>query len=166
MFYRTMRMMKHGLRPIWVFDGKPPTLKGGELAKRRKAKKEAKEKLEEAAEVGDEVEVAKAVKGTVHVTPKHNEEAKRLLRLMGVPVVEAPTEAEAQCAELVKKGKAWAVGTEDMDALTFGAPILLRYLTYSEARKKPVVEVHLDKVNRKRGDKKRISLFQSTRKGS
>ena len=44
------------------------------------------------------------MKGTVHVTPKHNEEAKRLLRLMGVPVVEAPTEAEAQCAELVKKG--------------------------------------------------------------
>jgi flap endonuclease-1 len=85
-------------------------------------------------------------KGTVHVTPKHNEEAKRLLRLMGVPVVEAPTEAEAQCAELVKKGKAWAVGTEDMDALTFGAPVLLRYLTYSEARKKPVVQVELNKV--------------------
>jgi flap endonuclease-1 len=139
-------MMKHGLRPIWVFDGKPPVLKGGELAKRKKAKKAALDKLEEAAEVGDEVEVAKAVKGTVHVTKKHNEEAKRLLRLMGVPVVEAPTEAEAQCAEIVKKGKAWAVGTEDMDALTFGAPILLRYLTYSEARKKPVVEVYLDKV--------------------
>ena len=91
---------------------------------------------------------------------------------MGVPVVEAPTEAEAQCAEIVKKGKgeltwhfsyrshwrhcrrvlshfvfsAWAVGTEDMDALTFGAPVLLRYLTYSEARKKPVIEVYLDKV--------------------
>ncbi len=139
-------MIKHGLRPIWVFDGKPPVLKGGELAKRKKAKKAAKEKLEEAAEVGDQVEVAKAVKGTVHVTPKHNEEAKRLLRLMGIPVVEAPTEAEAQCAELVKKGKAWAVGTEDMDAMTFGAPVLLRYLTYSEARKKPVVEVHLQKV--------------------
>ena len=138
--------MKHGLKPIWVFDGKPPVLKGGELAKRRKAKKEAKEKMDEAVEVGDAVAVAQAVKSTVHVTPKHNEECRRLLRLMGVPVVEAPTEAEAQCAEIVKKGKAWAVGTEDMDALTFGAPVLLRYLTYSEARKKPVVEVHLDRV--------------------
>lgn len=65
---------------------------------------------------------------------------------MGVPVVEAPTEAEAQCAELVKKGKAWAVGTEDMDALTFGCPVLLRYLTYSEARKQPVLEVTLERV--------------------
>lgn len=49
-FYRTIRMMKHGLKPIWVFDGKPPTMKGGELAKRKKAKKAATEKLEEAAE--------------------------------------------------------------------------------------------------------------------
>lgn len=84
--------------------------------------------------VGDQVEMAKAVKATVRVLPKHNEEAKKLLRLMGVPVVEAPTEAEAQCAELVRKGKAWATGTEDMDALTFGCPILLRYLTYSEGQ--------------------------------
>jgi flap endonuclease-1 len=53
---------------------------------------------------------------------------------------------QAQCAELVKKGKAWAVGTEDMDALTFGAPVLLRYLTYSEARKQPVLEVTLSRV--------------------
>merc|ERR1712232_1262962 len=82
-FYRTLRMMKHGLRPIWVFDGKPPTLKGEELAKRRKAKKEAKEKMEEAVEVGDAVEIAKAVKRTVKVTPQHNEEARKLLRLMG-----------------------------------------------------------------------------------
>ena len=32
----------------------------------------------------------------------------------------APCEAEAQCAGLVKAGKAYATATEDMDALTFG----------------------------------------------
>ena len=47
---------------------------------------------------------------------------------------QAPCEAEAQCAELVKGGKCFAVGTEDMDALTFGTNVLLRHLTYSEAR--------------------------------
>ena len=46
-----------------------------------------------------------------------------------VPVVEAPCEAEAQCAELVKEGKAHAVGTEDMDALTFGSTKQLRNMT-------------------------------------
>ena len=49
---------------------------------------------------------------------------------MGVPYVEAPCEAEAQCAELVKGGKVYAVGTEDMDTLTFGTNILLRHLTF------------------------------------
>ena len=48
--------------------------------------------------------------------------------------VQAPCEAEAQCAALVKAGKVYAIGTEDMDALTFGSSVLLRHLTFSEAR--------------------------------
>jgi len=72
------------------------------------------------------------------VTKEMNEEAKRLLRLMGVAVVEAPCEAEAQCAELVKAGKCFGVATEDMDTLTCGTPCLLRHMTYSEARKVPI----------------------------
>ena len=67
---------------------------------------------------------------------------------MGVPIVEAPSEAEAQCAELVKKGVVWATATEDMDALTFGSPRLLRHMTYAEARKMPIVEIELDAVLR------------------
>jgi len=65
---------------------------------------------------------------------------------MGVPVIEAPCEAEAQCAALNKAGKAFAAGSEDMDTLTCGAKVLLRKLTYSEARKEPIMEIHLDKV--------------------
>lgn len=44
------------------------------------------------------------VKRTVRVTQKHNDDAKKLLRLMGVPIVEAPGEAEAQCAAMAKAG--------------------------------------------------------------
>ena len=65
---------------------------------------------------------------------------------MGVPIVIAPCEAEAQCAELCKKGKVWATATEDMDALTFATPILLRHLTYAESRKLDVYEIHYDKI--------------------
>jgi flap endonuclease-1 len=85
-------------------------------------------------------------KRTVRVTKDHNEDAKKLLRLMGVPVVEAPCEAEAQCCALVSAGKCYGVASEDMDSLTLGAPILLRHMTYSEARKVPIREIHLDKV--------------------
>lgn len=60
--------------------------------------------------------------------------------------MQAPCEAEAQCAALVKAGKVFATATEDMDALTFGCNVLLRRLTLSEARKLPVQEIHFDKV--------------------
>ncbi len=40
----------------------------------------------------------------------------------------------------------YATASEDMDSLTFGTKILLRHLTFSEARKEPIVEIHHDKV--------------------
>lgn len=92
-------------RPLYVFDGKPPTLKSGELAKRTARKFEAKEAAEEAKEVGTAEDIEKFSRRTVRVTREHNEECKRLLKLMGVPYMDAPCEAEAQCAELARGGK-------------------------------------------------------------
>lgn len=98
----------------------------------------------------------------MRVTREHNEECKKLLSLMGIPVVtvshlrgaegvkdtdevqQAPGEAEAQCAELARAGKVYAAGSEDMDTLTFNSPILLRHLTFSEAKRMPISEIHLD----------------------
>lgn len=61
-------------------------------------------------------------------------------------MLKAPCEAEAQCASMVKSGKVYATATEDMDALTFGCNVLLRRLTFSEARKMPIQEIQYDKV--------------------
>lgn len=47
---------------------------------------------------------------------------------------------------MVKAGKVYATATEDMDALTFGSPVLLRHMTFSEARKMPIQEFHLESV--------------------
>lgn len=146
MFYRTIRMMENGIKPVYVFDGKPPDMKSGELEKRKERREEAEKGLKAAEEAGDEGNAEKFQKRLVKVTRHHNDECKKLLSLMGVPYVEAPCEAEAQCAALVKAGKVYAVGTEDMDALTFGSTVLLRHLTFSEARKLPIKEFHLDKV--------------------
>jgi len=66
-----------------------------------------------------------------------------LLKLMGVPVLDAPCEAEATCAVLAKAGKVYGTGTEDADALTFGTPYLVRHLNAAESRKLPIVEVNL-----------------------
>ncbi|XP_056165149.1 flap endonuclease 1-like [Syzygium oleosum] len=65
---------------------------------------------------------------------------------MGVPVVEAPSEAEAQCAALCKAGKVYAVASEDMDTLTFGAPRFLRHLMDPSSRKVPVIELEISKI--------------------
>eukprot|EP00128_Syssomonas_multiformis_P000610 Colp12_sorted_trinity150504_noHs@33652 len=146
LFYRTIRMVDNGLKPLYVFDGKPPKMKSGELAKRSERREEAEKSLQQATESGDAQEIEKFQRRLVKVTPQHNEECKQLLRLMGIPYVDAPCEAEAQCAEIVKSGKAFAVGTEDMDALTFGTPVMLRHLTFSEARKMPIKEYNLPKV--------------------
>jgi len=146
MFYRTIRMVENGIKPVYVFDGKPPQMKSKELEKRLERRTEAEAEMSKAAEAGDEEAFDKFARRTVKVTREHNEECKRLLKFMGIPYVDAPTEAEAQCAALVKEGKVYGVGTEDMDALTFGADVLVRHLTFSEARKMPIREFALSKV--------------------
>ncbi|KAG0144375.1 hypothetical protein CROQUDRAFT_672377 [Cronartium quercuum f. sp. fusiforme G11] len=145
-FYRTIRMVENGIKPAYVFDGKPPQLKSGVLAKRFERRAEAQQEGEEAKEVGTVEDLDKLTRRTVKVTREHNEECRRLLTLMGIPWVIAPSEAEAQCAELCRGGLVYGAGSEDMDTLTFGTPILLRHLTFSEARKVPINTVNLDKA--------------------
>lgn len=146
MFYRTIRMVENGIKPVYVFDGKPPDMKSGELAKRKERREEAQKQLEKAEEAGDEENIEKFNRRLVKVSKQHNEECKELLKYMGIPFINAPGEAEAQCAALVKAGKVYATGTEDMDALTFGTTVLLRNLTVAEARKLPIKEYHYNRV--------------------
>ncbi|KAK5115493.1 Elongation of fatty acids protein 2 [Meristemomyces frigidus] len=146
LFYRSLRIIDNGIKPLYVFDGQPPKLKSGELAKRFQRKSEAQEAQEEAKETGTAEDVEKFSRRSVRVTREHNAEAQRLLKLMGIPYIIAPTEAEAQCAVLARAGKVFAAASEDMDTLTFNSPVLLRKLTFSEQRKEPIQEIHLDAV--------------------
>uniref|UniRef100_A0A0K0F8L7 Flap endonuclease 1 n=1 Tax=Strongyloides venezuelensis TaxID=75913 RepID=A0A0K0F8L7_STRVS len=150
-FYRTIRMMEAGIKPVYVFDGKPPELKSHELDKRTERRAEAEASLKEAKDKGDTAGVEKYEKRLVRVTKEQNDECKRLLSLMGVPYVDAPCEAEAQCAELCKKGKVFATATEDMDALTFGSNILLRHLLAPESKKIPIQEFNLNNALKEMG---------------
>lgn len=146
MFYRTIRLVENGIKPVFVFDGKPPEMKFEELNKRHEKREEAQKEMDKAVEKGDTEMIDKFSRRLVKVTPEHNSDCKKLLTLMGIPYVEAPCEAEAQCAALVNAGKVFATATEDMDALTFGSKILLRHMTFSEAKKLPIKEFHLDRV--------------------
>ncbi|KAF3535986.1 hypothetical protein F2Q69_00025003 [Brassica cretica] len=130
MFNRTIRLLEAGIKPVYVFDGKPPELKRQEIAKRYSKRADATADLA----------------GAIEVTKQHNDDCKRLLRLIGVPVVEATSEAEAQCAALCKSGKVYGVASEDMDSITFGAPKFLRHLMDPSSRKIPVMEFDVAKT--------------------
>jgi len=146
MLTRTIRLMENGIKPVYVFDGKPPELKLGELEARRAKAADAKANLQIALESGDQEKILKATKGTVRVTKEQNQQTKELLKLMGIPVVEAPSEAEATCAALCRDGKVYAAATEDADCLTFGTKTLVRNLMAAESQKKQILEVSLERV--------------------
>jgi len=143
LFYRTIKFLELGIKPLYVFDGKAPDLKSDELDKRRAIQTDALEKVKEAEEAGDTETAKKYTKRSVRITSQHNDDAKKLLTLMGVPYLEAPCEAEAQCAQLQKKDLVYAVATEDMDTMTFGSERLLRNFNASESKKLPIVEISL-----------------------
>jgi flap endonuclease-1 len=61
--------------------------------------------------------------------------ARELLTLLGIPVVQAPSEGEAEASRLAACGKVRYVASQDYDTLLFGAPMLVRNLTVSGKRR-------------------------------
>jgi flap endonuclease-1 len=120
-------------------------LKSGELANRKARKAQAIADYEKAREAGDVEMMQKMADRTATVTPEITAQTKKLLMLMGVAIVNAPCEAEATCAELAQKGLCHAAATEDADALTFGANILIRNIFSTDLKKRPMFEVNLSR---------------------
>ena len=137
MFMRTCRMLEAGIKPVYVFDGKPPTMKGGELAKRKDKREAAEAELQKAKDAGDAEMIEKMSKRTVRVSKEQSHEVMKLAQLMGLPVFEAPCEAEATCAALCKAGLVYAAASEDMDTLCFSCPKLARNLMAPASQGKP-----------------------------
>ena len=146
MFNRTIRFLTEGIKPVFIFDGKPPTMKSGELQKRKEKRIKAQEELQKATEEGNIEEQDKQSKRLVRAGQKENLDCQKLLELMGVPVLVAPCEAEAQAAALCKAGLVYATGTEDMDALTFQTPILLRKMTFANQSKSMIQTMNYQKA--------------------
>ena len=136
-FYRNSRLLENGVKPIYVFDGKPPDFKADVLGERSERKKAAEAAWKIALEKGNLEEAKKHAQATSRLTPEMAEESKLLLRLMGIPVIDAPSEGEAQASQMVMEGTADAAASQDIDCLLFGAPLLLRNLSVGGRRKLP-----------------------------
>ncbi len=137
LFYRNINFLSLGIKPVYVFDGKPPSLKSAEIERRKQIKKEATIKYENAVSQGRYEEAKKYAQQTSILKDEMVEDSKRLLGLFGVPVVDAPSEGEATAAYMTITGQAHVSASQDFDSLLFGAKKLVRNFTNSGKRKLP-----------------------------
>ena len=137
LFFRTINFLKFGMKPIYVYDGRPPELKRATVEKREERRAEAAELYQKALREGRVEEARKYAQQAATLNEFIVESSKKLLTLMGVPVIQAPSEGEAQAAYIAKKGDAHASASQDMDSLLFGSPRLLRNLSIVGRRKLP-----------------------------
>ena len=135
LFFRTATLMEKGIRPVYVFDGKPPELKARTIEERRAVRTRAKEAWEEAMAAGDEKEAYKQARSATRLDRDLIAGAKELLGMMGIPYFDAPSEGEAQAAYMVQRGDVGYAVSQDYDSLLFGVPVLVRNLTVSGKRK-------------------------------
>ncbi|MCJ7430763.1 flap endonuclease-1 [Candidatus Bathyarchaeota archaeon] len=146
LLYRTSNLVEMGIKPIYVFDGIPPTLKEVEIKRRMRVKEEAAIRYEQALKAGKTEEARVYAQATSHLKDYMAEDSKKLLNLMGIPWIQAPSEGEAQAAHLAKRGDADYCASQDYDSLLFGAPKLLRNVTISGRRKLPSKNIYVEIV--------------------
>ncbi len=136
-FYRTIRLVETGIKPIFVIDGPPPDFKRKTLKERKNARAEAKENWKEAVRRGEKEKIMTYAQSAFEVTVDMVNEAARVLDAMGIPSLHAPSEGEAQAALIVQKGDAYAIGSQDIDSILFGSPRMVRNLSITGKRKIP-----------------------------
>lgn len=136
LFSRTTKLMQNNIKLIFVFDGEPPKLKEMERQRRKEIKINAEKKYEKAVEEENIEEMKKYASRTTRLTEDIIEESKKLISALGLPIVQAPSEGEAQAAYIVKNKDADYCVSQDFDSLLFGSPILIRNLSLIGKRKK------------------------------
>ena len=122
-FYRNINLLSEGIRLVYVFDGKPPEQKGGTHKIRQGSRENAKEKYEEAKDMEDIEGMRRYSSQMIRLDYEMIKESKELLQAMGIAVVQAPGEGEAEASYLNRiNNEVFATVSQDYDCLLFGAP--------------------------------------------
>ena len=144
LFYRNINFLEHNIKPIYVFDGEPSELKLETIRERKKIKDDATKKMVEAQDAEDFKQAKKYAQLTSKLDAGMIEESKKLIEYMGIPIVQASSEGEAQAAYMVDRGDAWACASQDYDTLLFGGKRLIRNFAISRSKKVKDTTVTLD----------------------
>jgi flap endonuclease-1 len=143
--YRTSSLVEKGIKPIYVFDGQSSALKKETQQKRREIKEESERKWKEALEEGRLDDARKFAVRSSRMSPEIVEGSKKLIKLMGIPYIQAKGEGEAQASYMVARGDAWCVASQDYDCMLFGAPRMVKNLTISGTQNTPEL-IELKKI--------------------
>lgn len=144
LYYRTLKLLESNIKPVYVFDGTPPEIKRRVTEARHSVRAEAAREWKEALEQKDYEKARKAAQRSAVVTDEIIESSKKLLSAMGVPCIQAPSEGEALCSILAKKGDVFAVSSQDYDVLLFGSPRLVKNLSISGKKKRAAAVVQVN----------------------
>lgn len=135
-FYRNVNLLQEGLKLIYVFDGTPPKLKIGTHKLRSEARDIAETRYKEAKQEEDIERMKRYSSQLIRLDDVMLRESKELLEAMGIAVVQAPGEGEAEAAFLNKTNpEVYASVSQDYDSLLFGATKLVRNLGLARKRK-------------------------------
>ncbi|MFP4401915.1 MAG: flap structure-specific endonuclease [Candidatus Nanoarchaeia archaeon] len=135
LFSRCLYFKKHNITPIFIFDGEAPKLKEKEQQARRDKRALSKENYQRAKELGLLEDSRKYAQGTSELTSEIIEQSQNLIKLFGFSVMQAPSEAEAQGARLVREKKVYSLASQDFDSLLFNSPYLIRNFSITSKRK-------------------------------
>ena len=144
LLYRNVNFLSLGIKPVYVFDGKPPSLKTAEIERRKQIKKDATVKYEKAISEGNMEDARKYAQQTTSMKDGMVKESKEFLTYFGIPYIEAPSEGEATAAHLTNTGQAYASASQDYDSILCGAKKLVRNFTSSGRRKIPNRNTYID----------------------
>ncbi|MBI2105872.1 flap endonuclease-1 [Candidatus Woesearchaeota archaeon] len=136
-FHRSLNLMQKGIKLVYIFDGKPPELKYQTQKERRERKEKAYEKYKEARDEEDTESMYKYSKQVTYLNNEMVEESKELIKAMGMPVIQSPSEADAQGAFMVERKDIDYFASSDADCLMHGCPRTIPNLTLSQTRKLP-----------------------------
>lgn len=142
LLHRTASLIEAGIEPVFVFDGKPHPLKQATLDGRKERREKAEQEWKDAVERGDMKTAHTKAQQTSRMTDEVKESAKELIRYMGLPIVDAPSDGEQEAAYICRRKDVWATASQDFDSLLFGTPVLLRNLTMTGRRKVPGKDIY------------------------
>lgn len=135
LFYRNLKLLSEGMNLIYVFDGKAPELKEKIHKKRSEGRNLAEERFETAKNREDFESMKRYSSQLVRLNDEMIEESKNLLKAMGIAVIQAPGEGEAEMAYICRAKNIDGCVSQDYDSLLFGAKKLIRNLALTGKKK-------------------------------